>query len=220
MPGCWRSAPTPRRCWRSISARRRCFDPGAGLITSALGTLLVFPAFRLRGHYVSIATLAIGEIVSLVILNWESLTRGAMGITGIPPLSLFGSNLFGPRGLLALPGVVVALALLQTRLLSSHLGRTCARSATTRSPRAPTASPRPLQGAGLRVRRLRRRRQRAHHRASLFLHQPPDLRLAALAAGADDGDPGRHGQCLGAILGAVALVGLPELFRSPRNIAC
>ena len=46
-----------------------------GLMTAALGTLLISPSFRLRGHYVSIATLAIGEIVSLVILNWESVTH-------------------------------------------------------------------------------------------------------------------------------------------------
>jgi branched-chain amino acid transport system permease protein len=62
--------------------------PAAGLITAALGTLLVFPAFGLRLHYVAIATLAIGEIVSLVILNRESLTGGAMGLTGIRPLSV------------------------------------------------------------------------------------------------------------------------------------
>ena len=35
----------------------------AGVITALLGTLLVFPSFRLRGHYVSIATLGVGEIV-------------------------------------------------------------------------------------------------------------------------------------------------------------
>jgi hypothetical protein len=37
-----------------------------------------------------IATLGIGEVVSLVILNWDSLTRGPLGIGGIAPLSLLG----------------------------------------------------------------------------------------------------------------------------------
>jgi branched-chain amino acid transport system permease protein len=41
----------------------------AGVITAALGTLLVYPALRMRGHYVSIATLGIGQIVALAILN-------------------------------------------------------------------------------------------------------------------------------------------------------
>ncbi len=60
----------------------------AGLITAILRTALAFPAFRLRGHYVSIATLGMGEIVALVILNWQSLTRGPIGIAGIPPLGI------------------------------------------------------------------------------------------------------------------------------------
>src|SRR5262245_20991780 len=52
----------------------------AGLITAVLGTLIVLPSFRLRGHYVTIATLGIGEIVTLVILNWDSLTHGPVGL--------------------------------------------------------------------------------------------------------------------------------------------
>ena len=97
----------------------------AGLITAALGTLLTAPTFRLRGHYLSVATLGLGEIVALVILNWESLTRGPIGVFGIPPLA------FGP---IALDGVretywvslaaVTGAAMLQHRLLASHLGRT------------------------------------------------------------------------------------------------
>ncbi len=99
--------------------------PAAGLITAGLGTALVWPAFRLTGHYVSIATLGIGEIVSLVILNWTGLTRGAIGLGGIPPLELFGVDLGSVQGTYWLCLVVlVLLALLQLRLLSSHLGRT------------------------------------------------------------------------------------------------
>ncbi|MGR8025263.1 ABC transporter permease subunit, partial [Burkholderia cenocepacia] len=43
-------------------------------------------ACGLRGHYVWIATLGSGEVVSLVILNWDGLTRGPLGITGSAPL--------------------------------------------------------------------------------------------------------------------------------------
>src|SRR4030095_1014628 len=70
----------------------------AGFITAILGTLIIFPSFRLRGHYVTIATLGVGEIVMLVILNWDSLTHGPVGLTAIPPLSLFGGPLLScPR---------------------------------------------------------------------------------------------------------------------------
>src|SRR5262249_3185887 len=87
--------------------------PTAGLLTAALGTSLGFPAFRLRGHYIAIATLAIGEIVSLVILNWESLTGGAMGLTGIPPLSFLGRDLDSNRAIYCTClAVLVAIAAL------------------------------------------------------------------------------------------------------------
>ncbi|PZQ48330.1 MAG: ABC transporter permease [Rhodovulum sulfidophilum] len=97
----------------------------AAAITALLGTALAYPAFRLRGHYVAIGTLAIGEIVSLVILNWTSVTNGSMGVFGVPPLEIFGVDFFStnPSYWLVL-SLVVIFALLQTRLLSSHLGRT------------------------------------------------------------------------------------------------
>ena len=99
--------------------------PVAGIATAVIGTALVAPAFRLRSHYVSIATLGIGEIVSLVILNWESLTRGPMGVTNIPPLAIGKVELDTPQAAYwASLAVLVVLALLQSRLLRSHLGRT------------------------------------------------------------------------------------------------
>jgi branched-chain amino acid transport system permease protein len=97
----------------------------AGVITALLGVLLIYPAFRLRGNYVVIATLGIGQIVSLVILNWDSLTHGPLGLTNIPPLAFAGQPIVSNQAIywLAL-GLLLALALLQLRLLSSHLGRT------------------------------------------------------------------------------------------------
>ena len=99
--------------------------PAAGVLTALIGTALIAPAFRLRSHYVSIATLGVGEIVGLVILNWESLTRGPMGVTNIPPLSLGRVELESPQAAYwATLAVLILLALLQSRLLRSHLGRT------------------------------------------------------------------------------------------------
>jgi branched-chain amino acid transport system permease protein len=99
--------------------------PAAGLLTALIGTALVAPAFRLRSHYVSIATLGIGEIVGLVILNWESLTRGPMGVTNIPPLAIGRLELDSPQAAYwVCLGVLVVLALMQSRVLRSHLGRT------------------------------------------------------------------------------------------------
>ncbi len=71
--------------------------PWLGLIIGGvLAMVLALPigliCFRLRGPYFSLATLAVAEIVRLVVLNWESLTAGPMGlqITTLPPVRWFG----------------------------------------------------------------------------------------------------------------------------------
>jgi branched-chain amino acid transport system permease protein len=64
--------------------------PLAGLFAACWGVLLGFPVLRLRGDYLAIVTLAFGEIIRLVILNWQSLTGGPNGISSIPRPTLFG----------------------------------------------------------------------------------------------------------------------------------
>jgi len=64
--------------------------PLAGILAAFWGILLGFPVLRLRGDYLAIVTLAFGEIIRLVLLNWQSFTGGPNGITGIPRPSFFG----------------------------------------------------------------------------------------------------------------------------------
>jgi branched-chain amino acid transport system permease protein len=64
--------------------------PLAGILAGFWGILLGFPVLRLRGDYLAIVTLAFGEIIRIVLLNWVSLTGGPNGITGIPRPSFFG----------------------------------------------------------------------------------------------------------------------------------
>jgi len=96
----------------------------AAIVSAVLGTLLVLPAFRLRAHYVAIATIGIGEIVSQVILNWKSLTNGPLGLTNIPPPSVLGNQAVTAQAVywFALVLLLVA-ALFQWRLVRSSLGR-------------------------------------------------------------------------------------------------
>ncbi len=97
----------------------------AALVTAFLGTLLILPAFRLRAHYVAIATLGIGEIVAAVILNWDAVTNGPLGITNIAPPSIFGHEVVSPREVYWYALVLLFIVLLfQWRLLRSPLGRT------------------------------------------------------------------------------------------------
>jgi branched-chain amino acid transport system permease protein len=187
----------------------------AGLITAALGVALVFPAFRLRGHYIAIATLAIGEIVGLVILNWESLTGGAMGLAGIPPLSVLGHDLDSNRAIywICLSALVVVAAL-QTRLLGSHLGRTL---------RAVREDEIAARSYGVSLDRYKGLAfgfagfaagvagAITAHLYSYLNSQTFDSQLSLLALTMVM--LGGMGNVLGAIVGAVVLVGLPELFR-------
>jgi branched-chain amino acid transport system permease protein len=64
--------------------------PLAGIFAAFWGMLLGFPVLRLRGDYLAIVTLAFGEIIRLVLLNWQSLTGGPNGISSIPRPSFFG----------------------------------------------------------------------------------------------------------------------------------
>jgi branched-chain amino acid transport system permease protein len=64
--------------------------PLAGILAAFWGILLGFPVLRLRGDYLAIVTLAFGEIIRLVLLNWQSFTGGPNGIGSIPRPSFFG----------------------------------------------------------------------------------------------------------------------------------
>ena len=55
---------------------------------------------RLRGHYLAMATLAIGLIVYEVAVQWQSVTQGYMGISGIPPLGIGRFTVTSDRALL------------------------------------------------------------------------------------------------------------------------
>tara|TARA_Y100001970_G_scaffold253154_1_gene327621 strand:- start:2400 stop:3689 length:1290 start_codon:yes stop_codon:yes gene_type:complete len=64
--------------------------PIAGVFAAMFGVLLGFPVLRLRGDYLAIVTLAFGEMIRILLLNWYELTKGPDGLTGIPRPSFFG----------------------------------------------------------------------------------------------------------------------------------
>jgi branched-chain amino acid transport system permease protein len=64
--------------------------PLAGILSAFWGVLLGFPVLRLRGDYLAIVTLAFGEIIRLVLINWVDLTNGYAGISGVPRPTFFG----------------------------------------------------------------------------------------------------------------------------------
>lgn len=61
------------------------------MLATGLTSLVVsFASVKLKGDYFILATLGLQMIVLTILSNWTSVTRGALGIPGIPPIRLFG----------------------------------------------------------------------------------------------------------------------------------
>ena len=98
--------------------------PAAGGVAALFGIALGLPTMRLRDIYLAITTMGFGEIIRLVLLNWSDLTRGSMGLPGIPAPAFFGISMdngyFYYYLALALAGVTI---LAMDRIVDSRLGR-------------------------------------------------------------------------------------------------
>lgn len=62
----------------------------AGLVTGLAAVLLGKVLLRLRGVYFVLVTFLAGQVFTLIVLNWESVTHGANGLLGIPAISILG----------------------------------------------------------------------------------------------------------------------------------
>ncbi len=62
----------------------------AMLATGAIAYLIGYPALKLRGHYLVMATLGFGIIINILMGELEQFTGGHDGLIGIPPLSVGG----------------------------------------------------------------------------------------------------------------------------------
>ncbi|MDR3641265.1 MAG: high-affinity branched-chain amino acid ABC transporter permease LivM [Humidesulfovibrio sp.] len=66
--------------------------PIAASFSALAGCLIGYPTLRMRGDYLAIVTLGFGEIVRIVINNWMSLTNGPNGVLGIKPPGAYWFN--------------------------------------------------------------------------------------------------------------------------------
>lgn len=97
---------------------------GAIVAGAAAGLLIGAPSLRLRTHYFAFATLAFAAIVTLVIVNLQTLTGGSDGLTGIPLAALFGWQIQGLTGFYYLALAFLALTLaISVNVHRSRLGR-------------------------------------------------------------------------------------------------
>ena len=98
--------------------------PAALVMAGLWGFLLSIPSLRLRGDYFGIATLGFGEIIRMIFQNEVWLTKGPMGLPGIPKPSLFFVR-FGtlPRYLFLVLVLAVLTFITLRMILQSPFGR-------------------------------------------------------------------------------------------------
>jgi branched-chain amino acid transport system permease protein len=97
----------------------------AGAILAAAISLAVsIPSLRLHDDYFVIATFAFQMILFSLLNNWMDLTRGPLGISGIPRPNIFGLTVTSPLDFVVLTAFFAALAyLIVARISSSPFGR-------------------------------------------------------------------------------------------------
>ncbi|WP_084614877.1 ABC transporter permease [Nakamurella lactea] len=192
----------------------------AGVVSAVVATVLTAPAWRLRGHYVAIATLGIGTVCVAVIRNWDSLTRGAYGISGIPAPSLFGFQIDDAVGLylLALVVLLITIAVI-SRIRSSHLGTVlsavgsdeiAARSAGVRA-RDYKALAFSVSAFFAGIAGALLAQQYTYIDPTVFNLPMSLLALTIIVLGGMSSP-------VGAVLGSIVLVGLPELLRITPDV--
>jgi len=104
-------------------------SPWIGLLIGAcvaalLGVVIGAPSLRLKGDYLAIATFGLGVIVYSVAKNWVSVTRGPMGLPGIPGFSFFGYQISAVWAYLVLVAAFVLLTFFVIRrIVNSPFGR-------------------------------------------------------------------------------------------------
>lgn len=101
--------------------------PIGGALGFMFGVLLGFPVLRLRGDYLAIVTLGFGEIIRLVLENWNQFSFGPSGIANIPRPSFFGFDLSLQQVTIWIYFLMIALVIFTIfvvgRLQNSRLGR-------------------------------------------------------------------------------------------------
>jgi branched-chain amino acid transport system permease protein len=98
--------------------------PVTMVISGSIAIIVGYPTLRLRGHYLAMATFALGLITYELSVEWIGLTQGYMGYAGIPPLGIGKYELSSDRRQLVVLVVVLLLGVwIANRLRDSRFGR-------------------------------------------------------------------------------------------------
>jgi branched-chain amino acid transport system permease protein len=97
--------------------------PAAGVVTALVGMIFGIPSGRLKGLYLTIATLAGQFIIEYVLVHWDSVTQGTMGIT-LPSPRILQWEVVGDRPFFFMIFVsLVAMTWFAVNIMRSKYGR-------------------------------------------------------------------------------------------------
>lgn len=95
----------------------------AALFAALFGFLLGFPTLKLRGDYLALGTLGFAFIVEAVLKNWTDVTRGPLGLPGIPRPELLGIQFSLELYMLLALAFLGVTIIVTHRVINSPFGR-------------------------------------------------------------------------------------------------
>ena len=184
-----------------------------------LAALIAIPVLKLEDHYFSLATLGIGLVVQLVAINWETLTGGMNGFSGITPIRFLGFPVEGRLNVFLFVWCwLVVASLLSVRILNSLYGFSF--NLVRESPHA--ASSLGINVGGVRLAAFLLSAAYGGAAGALMAQvlrvvSPENLDLSVMATCLIMTVVGGSTRTLGAIVGALLIVFLRERFRIAQN---
>jgi branched-chain amino acid transport system permease protein len=193
--------------------------PLSVLAAVALALAIAVPVLKLEDHYFSLATLGISLVVQLIAVNWETLTGGLNGLSGIPPIQFLGIPVEGRLNVFLFVWVCLVVAtLISVRILNSLYGL---------SFNLVRESPHAAASLGIDVGRMRLAAfllsaAYGGWSGALMAHvlrvvSPENLDLSLMATCLIMTVVGGSTRPLGAIIGALLIIFLREQFRVAQN---
>jgi branched-chain amino acid transport system permease protein len=93
-------------------------------VAGVAAVVVGYPTLRLRGHYLAMATFALGLITYDVSVQWTDVTQGYMGYSGIPPLGIGPFTVEDDKLKLVCLAIILVFGVwLSSRLRHSRFGR-------------------------------------------------------------------------------------------------
>ncbi|MEL0143402.1 MAG: branched-chain amino acid ABC transporter ATP-binding protein/permease [Alphaproteobacteria bacterium] len=184
-------------------------------IAALLAALVAAPVLRLRTHYFALATLALAQLLLLAAVNWEGLTGGANGLSGVPPVSILGWQAHRGFPLVAVVWAIAGVAM----LLARQQMNPARRAAFAIARETPLAAPAFGIDAGLlRFRAFLISAAFGGAAGALFVHtnrvvSPETLGFGVMVTCLTMTVVGGRTRIAGALIGALLLTHMPEWLR-------